>query len=327
MKEFQLIDEVMPDLPPADQARAMAVRARTLGGARRRHRLPALSRVALAAAAVSLVLVGGFAAVSMLGGSGGETAAVQEPAAVLGAAADRLAAQPPGTGAWWRREMLHVSRVRTKDNPTFTVEWRVKEVLWVDREGKQRTEQGDVVAKPFTPADERAWKDAGSPKLCKPSDDCQLGRVFFTSLGQTFKPVAGLPTDPEALKAEMLRHLPGSGVDSQEAWLWDAGQTLLLYAESTPGTRAALYRILADLPGTRVADGVTDLDGRTGVALVFGDSPARRQIIIDRDSGDLLAVQNVLIPADGGASDPGDGGVSDSYVVKRLGWTDEAPQE
>ncbi|MEU4547127.1 sigma factor [Nonomuraea dietziae] len=205
--------------PPADQARAMAVRARTLGGVRRRHRMPALSRVVLAAAAVSLVLVGGFVAVPMLGGSDGETAAVQEPAAVLGAAADRLAAQPPGAGAWWRREMLHVWRGRTKANPTFTVEGRVKEVLWVDREGKQRTEQGDVVAKPFTPTDERAWKDAGSPKLCKPSDDCQLGSIFFTPLGLTLKSVAGLPTDPEALKAEMLRHFPANGVDSQEAWL------------------------------------------------------------------------------------------------------------
>ncbi|GAA2778085.1 CU044_5270 family protein [Nonomuraea dietziae] len=327
MKEFQLIDEVMPDLPPADQARAMAVRARMLGGARRRHRLPALSRVALAAAAVSLVLVGGFVAVSMLGGSGGETAAVPEPAAVLGAAADRLAARPPGTGAWWRREMLHVSRDRTKDHPTFTVERRVKEVLWVNREGRQRTETGDVVARPLTAADEQAWKDAGSPKLCKPSDDCRLGRTFFTPLGLTLKPVAGLPTDPEALKAEMLRHFPASGVDSQEEWLWGAATWLLLDAESTPGTRAALYRILADLPGTRVADGVTDLDGRTGVALMHGASPARRQIVIDRDSGDLLAVQDALIPAGGQASDSGNGEVFDSYVVKRLGWTDEAPQE
>ncbi|MEU4330984.1 CU044_5270 family protein [Nonomuraea dietziae] len=326
MKEFQLIDEVMPDLPPADQARAMAVRARMLGGARRRHRLPALSRVALAAAAVSLVLFGGFVTVSVLGGSGGETAAVREPAAVLGAAADRLAARPPGTGAWWRREMLHV-RVKTKDHPTFTVEWRVKEVLWVNREGRQRTETGDVVARPRTAADEQAWKDAGSPKLCKPSDDCRLGRTFFTPLGLTLKPVAGLPTDPEALKAEMLRHFPANGVDSQEAWLWGAATWLLLDAESTPGTRAALYRMLADLPGTQVADGVTDLDGRTGVALMYGASPARRQIVIDRDSGDLLAVQDALIQADGQASESGNGEVFDSYVVKRLGWTDEAPQE
>ncbi|MEU4547128.1 hypothetical protein [Nonomuraea dietziae] len=75
-----------------------------------------------------------------------------------------------------------------------------------------------------------------------------------------------------------------------------------------------------------MADGVTDLDGRTGVALMYGDSPARRQIIIDRDSGELLAVQDALIPADGKASDPDNGEVSDSYMVRRLGWTDEAPQ-
>ncbi|GAA2678901.1 hypothetical protein [Nonomuraea recticatena] len=58
-----------------------------------------------------------------------------------------------------------------------------------------------------------------------------------------------------------------------------------------------------------------------------GASPAPQQIVIDRDSGDLLAVHDALIPADGQASESGDGEVFDSYVVKRLGWTDEAPQE
>ncbi|MFD9940525.1 CU044_5270 family protein [Nonomuraea sp. NPDC059023] len=303
MKEFQLIDEVMPDVPPADPARAMALRARMLGGARRRG-LPAWSRMALAAAAVAVVLTGGFVVAPMLGGPRIETAArVPDPAAVLGTAADRLAARPPGEGAWWRRDLLRHSRTRTAAG--YTVEHRIEEVLWVNREGRRHTDRGQVTTKPLTPADEQAWKDAGSPALCQGSDGCDIGRTYFIPL--TLTPVTSLPTEAGALKAEMLKEFPADGADSQESWLWASAKWMLLDAESTPGTRAALYRLLAGLPGFRVADGVTDAEGRAGVAVEYGE----QRIIIDRETGELLAVQDEMT----------------SYVVRRLGWTDETPRD
>ncbi|MFI6990788.1 CU044_5270 family protein [Nonomuraea wenchangensis] len=303
MREFQLIDEVMPQAPPADHATLAAARARMLGAARRRHR-PVWPRVALAAVAVSAVMAGGFVAVPLLDRTGVQTAAMPEAdaGAVLAAAADRLAARPPGTGAWWRREMVQVARVKTA---TYTVEQRVSDVLWAsrDRAVGYRTQHGPVSARPLTPADEQAWKDAGSPDLC---DGCLSGKTYFTPLKLTTKPVTELPTEPGALKAELLR---ANDREAPEAWLWGVSKWLLLDAESTPATRAALYRVLAGLPGVRTENDVTDLDGRTGVALTYGEAPARQQIIIDRDSGDLLAVQE------------GDG--SSAYVIKRLGWTDD----
>ncbi|MEV4222088.1 CU044_5270 family protein [Nonomuraea sp. NPDC049725] len=308
MKEFQLIDEVMPHLPPADHATVMAARARVLGGARGRR--PVWPRVALAAVAVSAVIAVGFVAVPLLGGTGVRTATVPTvPAAdaVLDAAAGRLAAQPPGTGAWWRREMVRVSRVRTA---TYTVEQRARDVLWASRDRKvgYRHQRGPVSAEPLTAADRQAWKAAGSPDLC---DDCLPGKIYFTPLKLTTTPVMRLPAEPGALKAEILRATDGR---APEAWLWGASAWLLLDAETTPATRAALYRVLAGLPGVRVEDGVTDLDGRTGVALTYGEASARQQIVIDRDSGRLLAIQE----SDG----------SSAYLVKRLGWTDDpAPKE
>ncbi|MFG6195055.1 hypothetical protein [Nonomuraea sp. JJY05] len=83
--------------------------------------------------------------------------------------------------------------------------------------------------------------------------------------------------------------------------------------------------MLAGLPGTRVADGVTDFDGRTGVALMYGPPRSFEQIVIDRDSGDLLALQYEQTSGDGRTRELDDGEVTESYVVKRLGWTDEAP--
>ncbi|MFB4289508.1 hypothetical protein ACBI99_17825 [Nonomuraea sp. ATR24] len=66
-----------------------------------------------------------------------------------------------------------------------------------------------------------------------------------------------------------------------------ASAWLLLDAETTPATRAAL---------------------------TYGEASARQQIVIDRDSGQLLAIQE----SDG----------SSAYLAKRLGWTDDpAPKE
>ncbi|MFI6296474.1 hypothetical protein ACIBEJ_33125 [Nonomuraea sp. NPDC050790] len=296
MKEFQLIDEVMPDVPPADPARAMAARGRMLGGPRRRE-LPGWSRMALAAAAVTVLVGGGFAVAPMLSESRVGTAApAPGPAEALGAAADRLAAQPPGEGDWWRRDLVRVIRLPGRTTPAYTVEYRIEEVLWVDRDGRKRQDRGEITAKPLTPADEQAWKEAGSPDLCP--EDCQIGRTYFIPTAMT--PVSKLPAEAEALKAEMLRHLPADGTSTEESWLWTTAKWMLLDTESSPATRAALYRVLAGLPGVQVAD------GRTGIALEYDN----QRFVIDRDTGALLAV------ADG----------ETSYLVKRMGWTGEQPR-
>ncbi|WP_433351843.1 CU044_5270 family protein [Microtetraspora malaysiensis] len=319
MKEFQLIDEVMPQVPPADYATMTAARAGILGGARRQRRR-VWPKVVLAAAAVSVVLIGGFVAAPMLGGSTVETAAAAAPGAVLAAAADRLAAQPPGTGAWWRREMTHVEWTRT---PAYTVERRRGDVLWLSQEHGARTQQAKISAKPRTPADEQAWRNAGSPDLC---DRCEMRGGYFTPLKLTVSPTVELPAEPQALKAMLLsayapqndKDTPGwiwgSGQDTPEAWIWGSSPWLLLNTETTPATRAALYRVLAGLPGVRVEDNVIDVDGRIGIALTYGKAPSREQIIIDRDSGELLAIQKEL---------SGTGETFAAYVVKRLGWTDD----
>ena len=140
-----------------------------------------------------------------------------------------------------------------------------------------------------------------------------------------------LPIDAEALKAELLTRRSASDGQTEAWWLWATAKWLLFETQSTPGTRAALYRMLAAMPEVRVVDGVADLDGRVGVGLVFVGDTVRRQggqdlrvqqqIVIDRESGDLLAVQGTVIQPDGSqAREP-----FESYVIKKQGWTDEAP--
>ncbi|MFG1960588.1 CU044_5270 family protein [Nonomuraea sp. NPDC049028] len=326
MKEFQVIDDVMPDVPPADPARTMGIRAQLMGRPPRR-RLPGWSRVTLAAAAVTLVLVGGFVVVPRLGGGEVQTAATSNVPPVLAAAADRLAAQPPGTGAWWRRETLQVERIRTKANPSFTVEQRVTQVLWVNREGEDQLEQGDVTSTLLTPADEQAWKDAGSPPLCVPKGKCAVATLFWPSADpESLKPVTRLPIDAEALKAELLTRRSAGDGQTEAWWLWATAKWLLFETQSTPGTRAALYRMLAGLPGVQVTDKVSDVEGRAGVALLFEHPDGyQQQIIIDRGSGDLLAAQTVLLRPNGEDGRP-DGRPLESWVIKKQGWTDETPK-
>ncbi|NUW32279.1 CU044_5270 family protein [Nonomuraea sp. SMC257] len=328
MREFQFVDDVMPDVPPADDARVLAVRAEVLDGTRRRRGLPVWPRVSLAAAAVASVLVAGSVVVPRLGGEQAGTASPaatadrrattkavplatpSSPRAALDAAADRLAAQPPGTGAWWRREAIRTQRLK---RTSYTVEDRVTEVLWIDRKGKERYVQGRVSSSLPTAADRRAWKRAGSPKLCGDQDKCRMGRVFFNPLA--LKRMT-LPEEAGELKALLLKHRPTDGSTGEEEWLWATAHWVLLDTAATPRTRAAAYRMLAGLPGTDVVGRVSDAEGRTGIALQHGKADIRQQMVIDPGSGDLLALQTVL--AKGGE-------VLGSFAVRRLGWTDEQP--
>ncbi|NUW43968.1 CU044_5270 family protein [Nonomuraea rhodomycinica] len=328
MREFQLVDDVMPDVPPADHARVLAVRAEVLGGTRRRRRTSVWPRVTLAAAAVTGVLAAGAVVVPRLGGDRTGTVSpsttatavattssptASSPEEALATAADRLAAQPPGTGAWWRREAIRTRRAWTKADPPFTVEHRLTEVVWIDRQGRRRSEQGRVSSSLPTAADRRAWKKAGSPKLCGDHDDCQIGKVFFMPMRLK---QATLPEEAGALKALLLRQRPKDRVDKDEEWLWAAARWILLDSAATPRARAAVYRMLAGLPGADVVGRAHDTEGRTGIALEHGNAFIRQQLVIDPTSGDLLAVQTVV-----------SGDVLDAYAVRRLGWTDERPPE
>ncbi|MFI7439495.1 hypothetical protein [Nonomuraea indica] len=325
MKDFQLIDDVMPDAPPADPARAMAVRARVLGGARRTPRWS----WALAGAAVVSVLVAGFLAIPRLGDGTVHTARMSDAATVLDVALDRLAARPSGSGARWRRETLEVHLSRPKG--AYTVERRIKDVVWRDG-ATVRTERTDLSAEPLTATDRRAWKAAGSPPLCVAEDRCRIGRARVESLpadsvGYPVGPAAQLPTDAATLRRHLLRLHPQGAPESRENFLWNLATHLLKDIEITPATRAAVCRMLAASPGVTVVDGVTDVEGRVGVALVQPprENDMQELILLDRESGELLGLQEALLKPNPEYADIRPGTPFRWELIRSLGWTDEAP--
>ncbi|SFI12882.1 hypothetical protein SAMN05216275_101277 [Streptosporangium canum] len=357
MNEFKLIDDVMPDVPPAGHGKTAEARARVLNGGRRR-RISAWTGV-LVATAATVAVIGAIAVVPRLGG--GPVATVTQTSAeeVLSTAADRMARRQEATGGrYWRREMEQVYRQRISvGGREFVAEDRVRDVRWNGIDRNQVMVFSGLGTRPFTAADRAEWEKAGSPRLCGSDTDCRndmipIGKTRYLFTGKkgleqstlelSVRELLDLPQDPAELKEKLLSYWPAAReamkdtqstqsaqvkLPEQDYWLWGLGERLLLDAPTTPGTRAAVYRMLAGLPGVRVVDGIRDVEGRVGVAILRGgaNGESEEQIVIDRETGDLLATQDVLpVPtADQGNIPPGI--VYMSMVIKKLGWTDDEP--
>ncbi|RBQ16829.1 hypothetical protein DP939_27555 [Spongiactinospora rosea] len=130
-----------------------------------------------------------------------------------------------------------------------------------------------------SPEDEAAWRKAGSPKLTERSakqrsSTNDLNLIF--SIGNpslTLQNVSKLPTDKKALKRkldQLWKASPSAADSSRSEHLWQTSQDLLT-GPITPGTRSALFKILAEQPGVTAKSQFTDALGRTGVALSVKD--------------------------------------------------------
>ncbi|MFF4127530.1 CU044_5270 family protein [Microbispora rosea] len=151
-----------------------------------------------------------------------------------------------------------------------------------------------------SPEDEEKWRSSGSPRLIKGGrtvDDDRLDRVLsIDNPSLTIRNVDRLPTGEKAFGRrlhELYRARPSGGTDEDfSVYLWQTAVDLL-NAPITPGTRAALFRVLAGEQGLTALGERADSLGRTGAALAatepgdHGESIEYR-IIVDPGSGRLL---------------------------------------
>ncbi|MFF3673805.1 CU044_5270 family protein [Streptomyces sp. NPDC002120] len=104
--------------------------------------------------------------------------------------------------------------------------------------------------------------------------------------------VKALPSDAAALKAALQRFHPGSPGSDPEAdrYLDYFGilENLLMFAPLEPQQRAAVYEVLADMPGLRLVGPVKDSTGRSGTAVETDTHSMRIRLIIDPEEGGLL---------------------------------------
>ncbi|MEU7891988.1 hypothetical protein AB0B45_03890 [Nonomuraea sp. NPDC049152] len=150
--------------------------------------------------------------------------------------------------------------------------------MWLSRKDAsgRRVKNQDVKVEFATPEDEAKWKQAGSPRLSdddrpRTKEGAPEGIMSIGNDSLTWSNISKLPTGKEELKAK-LHDLYDQYDQSDRSvplaiYMWQTG-TDLLSAPITPGTRAALYQVLADsTSGLKSQTGVADGMGRTGVAL------------------------------------------------------------
>ncbi|GAA0378172.1 hypothetical protein Acor_44200 [Acrocarpospora corrugata] len=332
MNEIDLINSVMPDVPPDDPVRTAETRARILA-ARRRPRFGWLVP-AIATAVLSVAI----AAVPQLIRPAGP-----HPVDPVAEVAERASGSPePTTGRYWRVEYQeyglgplltgNYQRLRTD-----VVEWRGA--------GQLIRENRLAAATPLAEADRVAWENC--PKDC-PSPLTSLSEKtrfdiwpgsFMVRSGQgldvrpawpsTGVPSMEFPGDPAELRAKLLTYYrkphERDGDSYQMDWLWGISVNTLAQLPVTHQTRGAFYRLLADLPGVQVrADADT-------VVLTRPEQMGGTidDLVIDRATGRVAALRayrkapGPFIP---NARDlPGETPLIE-MVFSAAGWTDDSPK-
>ncbi|SEG79712.1 hypothetical protein SAMN05444920_104741 [Nonomuraea solani] len=154
----------------------------------------------------------------------------------------------------------------------------------------------DVEVSFGSPRDEAAWTAAGSPELVEKGartyDDDTERVLSIDNPSLNLRNIKDLPTGKKELQRRLdalWEQSPNTAkVTSKNGYLWQTGVDLMT-APLKPGTRSALFQVLADQPGITSQGQVTDALGRTGVALSANTAHTLTlRLVIDPETAELL---------------------------------------
>jgi hypothetical protein len=228
--------------------------------------------------------------------------------------------------------------------------------------GKAWSRHRYLGAKPATSADAEVWRRAGSPGgfeveipispgavrtkprtvfKAEPGPARTAGsplvdgdKVLWLGRNATMQDLRSLPSDPERLRAELMRLYDGQGTEGGGSarageWLYSVAVGLVMDGPVRPEVRAAAFRMLAGLPSVKSLGKVRDPRGRTGDAIAVDrrtpGGVVRNRMIIDTATGTALANENIMLKPAGGAETPA-GRTMDSVVLVTAEWTDAGPR-
>jgi hypothetical protein len=298
MNEIDLLQELRAELPgPRAESRASALgalaarieqsqrpSARAVVPAWRRSRL----RLAAVLAAVAALLVA--LPTLILGGDGKVQPALgQVLRAAAATAATQPAEPPPGPGQYFytrSREAYLTTSVEATRAWSVLVP-RIRQT-WIAANGAGRARA--VAAKPefLTAGQRRAWKAAGSPHLGSG------GVEDFALSGQPFLDTSNLPTEPKALRRLIeARKIPRVDGPPGEAETFTLVGDMLRNTYLPPAFRAALYRVVAELPKVELRGEVKDPVGRTGIGVAYTKGSITHELIFDPETSALLGEREV----------------------------------
>ncbi|MER6003400.1 hypothetical protein ABT120_32840 [Nonomuraea angiospora] len=170
-----------------------------------------------------------------------------------------------------------------------------------------------------SPQDEADWRAAGSPELAekepKTYDDATERVLSIDNPSLNLRNLADLPTGKDALRRrldDLWKRSPNSADIGKAGYLWQTAVDLMT-APLQPGTRSALFRVLADQPSVTLEGKTSDALGRTGVAL---STPTARELtvrlVVDEQSAELLQYELVE-----------KGKLLLRVALEDMGWSDE----
>ncbi|MGW0435158.1 CU044_5270 family protein [Micromonospora sp. NPDC003197] len=254
---------------------------------------------------------------------------------VLLTAAERIEQKTSGS-RYWRSKTLFVTHHSVVGG--YQVTNRRVEEHWTAAKASDKDWIGTIElgTRPSTPADEVAWRAAGSPTewstrthpegLRWAAEPPFFGEIpnstrsFFGELEISLAEIQQLPADPVQLRAWGVRRFVGPGnttkPEDTDAQAADLAMSLLGSLPTTPAVRAAAFRLLAGLPGTRNAGPAQDALGRAGVRIVYQPVHGTAwEMIVDQAKGQLLTNKIISTPIDG----------YNNKLILIAEWTDARP--
>jgi hypothetical protein len=298
MNEIDLLRELRAELPgPRAESRAAArgaLVARIEDSQRRPSRatVPAWRRSRLRLVAVLAAVAALLVALPtlILGGDGKVQPALgQVLRAAAATAATQPAEPPPGPGQYFytrSREAYLTTSVEATRAWSVLVP-RIRQT-WIAANGAGRARA--VAAKPefLTAGQRRAWKAAGSPHLGSG------GVEDFALSGQPFLDTSNLPTEPKALRRLIeARKIPRVDGPPGEAETFTLVGDMLRNTYLPSAFRAALYRVVAELPKVELRGEVKDPVGRPGIGVAYTKGSTTHELIFDPKTSALLGEREV----------------------------------
>jgi hypothetical protein len=290
---------------PARAARRRRLRFR-FGGA-------GLAVAAAAATAAALVAVQGPVPSPGRTGQRGHQVTTPEQATLTARdvllAAAASAAATPDTGRYWETDLVSGSDWTAGPNAhPFAVEQRyTPSYTWAARSASQRSWTLPAVGyteQPATPGALAAWRVDGSPTLPGAHGAQQAwwqvgGDVGgFGNADLTLAQFQALPSDASGLRAAISREITqqgiGAGTSAASQRMFEICAQLLKLDPITSAVRAAVFRVMATVPGVHSVGAVTDPLGRTGYGIEQRGQKPDELLVIAPGSGVLLADEELV---------------------------------
>lgn len=290
---------VTPPTPAALDAALEAVRAARreesapLAPAPARPSTPRRHRRILAAAAVIAAVAAGAAVYPTIGVDGTPPAATADAADFLHHVARTAGGEHPSDAPYWKvRTRSYVVPPTDGAKPIKPIS--ATRTVWLSRDAlitAPADGTGPGLRLPVGQGEQMSW-DAGNTSV-------------------TWDDLKTLPTEPTALRTALLHGERGPKADEA---LFNGIDSLLSGAPSGPRLRAALYDVLAGIPGVRLDGPTKDSTGRPGTAVELGVQDRTSRLIIDPAGSHLLELQ-VLVR----------GGTDNGHLVSRTTYLTAEP--